>query len=52
MFRANWTAVVTVLCIGFSAHFNSVAAQDRRVPSSPAELRLSYAPIEIGRAHV
>ncbi|MGY3234031.1 Do/DeqQ family serine protease [Bradyrhizobium sp. USDA 4472] len=45
MFRANWTAVVTALCIAFSAHFNPAAAQDRRVPSSPAELRLSYAPI-------
>src|SRR5579859_3311607 len=45
MFRANWTAVVTVLCIAVSAHFNSVAAQDRRVPASSAELRLSYAPI-------
>lgn len=45
MFRANWTAVVTALCIAFSAHFNPTAAQDRRVPSSPAELRLSYAPI-------
>ena len=45
MFRSTWTAVVTALCIAFSAHFNPAAAQDRRVPSSPAELRLSYAPI-------
>ncbi|SFI29864.1 DegQ family serine endoprotease [Bradyrhizobium sp. Gha] len=45
MFRANLTAVVTALCMAFSAHFNPAAAQDRRVPSSPAELRLSYAPI-------
>ncbi|GGI28442.1 DegQ family serine endoprotease [Bradyrhizobium guangdongense] len=46
MFRSISTAaVVTALCIGFSAHFNPAAAQDRRVPSSPAELRLSYAPI-------
>ncbi|MEY9657305.1 S1-C subfamily serine protease [Bradyrhizobium ottawaense] len=45
MFRSIRTAVVTALCIGFSAHFNPAAAQDRRVPSSPAELRLSYAPI-------
>ncbi|SFO73404.1 Do/DeqQ family serine protease [Bradyrhizobium sp. Ghvi] len=46
MFRSISTAVVvTALCIGFSAHFNPAAAQDRRVPASPAELRLSYAPI-------
>src|ERR1044072_3252739 len=45
MFRSTWIAVVTALCIGFSAHFNPAAAQDRRVPSSQAELRLSYAPI-------
>src|SRR5579864_6737746 len=45
MFRANSTAIVTALCIAFSAHFNPAAAQDRRVPLSPAELRLSYAPI-------
>ncbi len=45
MFRSTWTAVVTALCIAFSANFNPAAAQDRRVPSSPAELRLSYAPI-------
>src|SRR5215470_13385935 len=45
MFRSTWIAVVTALCIAFSAHFNPAAAQDRRVPSSPAELRLSYAPI-------
>ena len=45
MFRSTWAAVVTALCIAFSANFNPAAAQDRRVPSSPAELRLSYAPI-------
>ncbi|MBR1172945.1 DegQ family serine endoprotease [Bradyrhizobium sp. KB893862 SZCCT0404] len=46
MFRSIRPAViVTALCIAFSAHFNPAAAQDRRVPSSPAELRLSYAPI-------
>src|SRR5690349_11517005 len=45
MFRSTWTAVVTALCIAFSANCNPAAAQDRRVPSSPAELRLSYAPI-------
>ncbi|PIT01780.1 serine protease [Bradyrhizobium nitroreducens] len=45
MFRSISAAVVTALCIAFSAQFNPAAAQDRRVPSSPAELRLSYAPI-------
>src|SRR5947208_6761433 len=45
MFRSTWTAVVTALCIAFSANFNPAAAQDRRVPSSPAEVRRSYAPI-------
>jgi S1-C subfamily serine protease len=46
MFRSTWTtAIVTALCIAFSAQFHPAAAQDRRVPSSPAELRLSYAPI-------
>ncbi len=45
MFRSIRTAVVTALCIAFFAQFNLAAAQDRRVPSSPAELRLSYAPI-------
>ena len=46
MFRSTSpAAIVTALCIAFSAHFSPAAAQDRRVPSSPAELRLSYAPI-------
>lgn len=45
MFRLISTAAVAALCIAFSAHFDPSAAQDRRVPSSPAELRLSYAPI-------
>lgn len=45
MFRLISTAAVAALCIAFSAHFDPTAAQDRRVPSSPAELRLSYAPI-------
>ena len=45
MFRSIWTAVVTASCIAFSASLNPASAQDRRVPSSPAELRLSYAPI-------
>src|SRR5215218_10192660 len=45
MFRSTWTAVVTALCIAFSASFNPAMAQDRRVPTSPTELKLSYAPI-------
>lgn len=45
MFRLISTAAVAALCIAFSAHFDPSAAQDRRVPSSPPELRLSYAPI-------
>ncbi len=45
MFRSIWTAVVTASCLAFSASLNPASAQDRRVPSSPAELRLSYAPI-------
>src|SRR5206468_6562082 len=45
MFRLIRAAVITALCIAFSAHFHPAAAQDRRVPSSPVELRLSYAPI-------
>lgn len=45
MFRLISTAAVAALCIAFSVHFHPSAAQDRRVPSSPAELRLSYAPI-------
>ncbi|MBK3666915.1 DegQ family serine endoprotease [Bradyrhizobium diazoefficiens] len=45
MFRSISTAVVTAMCMAFSAGLNPARAQDRRVPSSPAELRLSYAPI-------
>jgi Do/DeqQ family serine protease len=45
MFRSIRTAIVTALCIAFAASLNSAVAQDRRVPSSPTELRLSYAPI-------
>ncbi len=45
MFRSTWTAIVTALCIAFAGSLDPASAQDRRVPSSPAELRLSYAPI-------
>jgi len=45
MFRSIWTAIVTALCIAFAGSSDPALAQDRRVPSSPAELRLSYAPI-------
>ncbi len=40
------TAVTIVLCLGaLAGTVHQAAAQDRRVPTSPAELRLSYAPI-------
>src|SRR5713226_2894 len=40
------TAVTIVLCLGaLAGTVHQALAQDRRVPSSPAELRLSYAPI-------
>jgi Do/DeqQ family serine protease len=40
------TAATILLCLGaFAGAAHQAAAQDRRVPSSPAELRLSYAPI-------
>ena len=45
MFRSIRTAVVTALCIVFAGSLGPASAQDRRVPSSPIELRLSYAPI-------
>lgn len=45
MFRSISTAVITAMCIAFAGNVDPAAAQDRRVPSSPAELRLSYAPI-------
>src|SRR5665213_2483460 len=49
MFRS---ASIAVTIIGFllALGAGSAAAQDRRVPSSPAELRLSYAPI-VQRVH-
>ncbi|MFT4121693.1 DegQ family serine endoprotease [Bradyrhizobium sp.] len=45
MFRSIRAVVITALCIAFSASLEPASAQDRRVPSSQAELRLSYAPI-------
>src|SRR5712671_796512 len=40
------TAATILLCLGAMAGtVHQAAAQDRRVPASPAELRLSYAPI-------
>src|SRR6266702_4237634 len=45
MFRSICTAVVTALCVTLLGFLAPASAQDRRVPSSPAELRLSYAPI-------
>jgi Do/DeqQ family serine protease len=40
------TAATILLCLGaLAGAAHQAAAQDRRVPSSPAELRLSYAPI-------
>src|SRR6266853_2036568 len=40
------TAATILLCLGAMAGtVHPAAAQDRRVPASPAELRLSYAPI-------
>jgi len=40
------TAATILLCVGaLAGTVHHAAAQDRRVPASPAELRLSYAPI-------
>ncbi len=40
------TAATILLCLGaLAGTLHQATAQDRRVPSSPAELRLSYAPI-------
>src|SRR6266702_708703 len=44
MFRSIRAAVITAF-ISFSVPFDPAAAQDRRVPSSPADLPMSYAPI-------
>src|SRR5437868_13124976 len=41
-----YAAAIILLCAGaLACPVDSALAQDRRVPSSPAELRLSYAPI-------
>jgi S1-C subfamily serine protease len=45
MFRPIRAAVLSTICIAMLGRLDPAAAQDRRVPSSPAELRLSYAPI-------
>jgi Do/DeqQ family serine protease len=44
MLRNICAAVITLSCMTL-AGLHPACAQDRRVPSSPAELRLSYAPI-------
>src|ERR1043165_841150 len=46
MFRSFRAAVIPVLCsVAVLAGLCQATAQDRRVPASPAELKLSYAPI-------
>ena len=45
MFRTICAAVLTAICATLPGSLDPAFAQDRRVPSSPAELRLSYAPI-------
>ena len=45
MLRTICAAVITAICATLSGSLDPASAQDRRVPSSPAELRLSYAPI-------
>lgn len=45
MFRSIRAAVFTALCIALLGSLYPALAQDRRVPSSPAEIKLSYAPI-------
>jgi Do/DeqQ family serine protease len=45
MLRLIRAAVFTVFCTALLGSLDPALAQDRRVPSSPAELRLSYAPI-------
>src|SRR5215475_7766080 len=45
MFRLIRAAVTTAVCAILWGSLDPAFAQDRRVPSSPAELRLSYAPI-------
>ncbi len=46
MLRPVRFAAISALCtLAFMGNFSPAAAQDRRVPSSQAELQLSYAPI-------
>ncbi|MBR0828785.1 DegQ family serine endoprotease [Bradyrhizobium manausense] len=45
MFRPIRAAVFTATCIALLGSLDPALAQDRRVPSSPAEIKLSYAPI-------
>jgi Do/DeqQ family serine protease len=45
MLRSIRAAVFAVLCVTLAGGLQPASAQDRRVPSSPVELRLSYAPI-------
>ena len=45
MFRTIRAAIITAVCATLWGSFDPALAQDRKVPSSPAELRLSYAPI-------
>jgi Do/DeqQ family serine protease len=45
MFRLIGATLIAAGCVTFLGGLDPVLAQDRRVPSSPAELKLSYAPI-------
>jgi Do/DeqQ family serine protease len=45
MFRLIRAAIIAAACATLLCSLDPAVAQDRRVPSSPAELRLSYAPI-------
>src|SRR6516225_7385701 len=45
MFRLIRAAIIAAACATLLGSLDPAVAQDRRVPSSPAELRLSYAPI-------
>ncbi|WP_027520934.1 DegQ family serine endoprotease [Bradyrhizobium sp. Ec3.3] len=45
MFRLIRATVIAASCMTLLGSLNPAVAQDRRVPSSPAELKLSYAPI-------
>ncbi|WP_449377258.1 DegQ family serine endoprotease [Bradyrhizobium sp. UFLA05-112] len=45
MFRLIRATVIAASCMTLLGSLDPALAQDRRVPSSPAELKLSYAPI-------